>query len=86
MQGLARSGVAALDRGRTTLVRCHSGYNRSGLVVAQVLVERGTPVDEAVAPVRRRRSPWALSNDAFTSYLSAGLDVAALLVGLDPLG
>lgn len=46
----------------------------------------GTPVDEAVALVRRPRSPWALSNDAFTSYLSAGLDVAALLVGLDPLG
>ncbi|MCX4626007.1 protein phosphatase [Streptomyces sp. NBC_01443] len=86
VQGLARSGVAALDRGLTTLVRCHSGYNRSGLVVAQVLVERGLPVDEAVALVRRRRSPWALSNDAFTSYLSAGLDVAALLVGLDPLG
>ncbi|MCX5151855.1 hypothetical protein AB0C90_01840 [Streptomyces sp. NPDC048550] len=49
-------------------------------------LDRGWPVDEAVALVRRRRSPWEPGNDAFTSYLSAGLDVAALLVGPDPLG
>ncbi|MEV0411263.1 protein phosphatase [Streptomyces sp. NPDC050448] len=86
VQGLARSAVSALDTGLSTLVRCRSGCNRSGLVIAQVLVERGLPAAEAVALVRRRRSPWALNNDAFTSCLSAGLDVAVLLAGPDPLG
>ncbi|WP_266637204.1 MULTISPECIES: hypothetical protein [unclassified Streptomyces] len=58
------------------------GLSRSGVAA----LDRGWPVDEAVALVRRRRSPWEPGNDAFTSYLSAGLDVAALLVGPDPLG
>ncbi|MFI7179456.1 MULTISPECIES: protein-tyrosine phosphatase family protein [Streptomyces] len=84
VQRLARVAGLALDSGLTTLVRCHSGYNRSGLVVARCLVDRGLTPDEAVARVRRGRSPWALHNEAFTSYLTAGLDVAALLVGLDP--
>ncbi|MGZ9935525.1 protein-tyrosine phosphatase family protein [Streptomyces sp. NC-S4] len=84
VQRLARTAGLALDSGLTTLVRCHSGYNRSGLVVAQCLVGRGLTPEGAIARVRRGRSPWALNNEAFTSYLTAGLDVAALLVGLDP--
>ncbi|MER6316921.1 protein phosphatase [Streptomyces sp. NPDC001581] len=85
VQRLARTAGLALDSGLTALVRCHSGYNRSGLVVAQCLVDRGMAPAEAIALVRRRRSPWALHNETFTSYLTAGLDTAALLVGLDPL-
>ncbi|WP_404952967.1 protein phosphatase [Streptomyces sp. 147326] len=85
VQRLARTAGLALDSGLTALVRCHSGYNRSGLVVAQCLVDRGLAPAEAIALVRRRRSPWALHNETFTSYLTAGLDAAALLVGLDPL-
>ncbi|MFD9411168.1 protein phosphatase [Streptomyces sp. NPDC059989] len=84
VQRLARTARLALEAGLTTLVRCHSGYNRSGLVVAQCLIDRGMAPAEAIALVRRRRSPWALHNETFTSYLTAGLDVAALLVGLDP--
>ncbi|MGW6981258.1 protein-tyrosine phosphatase family protein [Streptomyces sp. NPDC054932] len=82
---LARTAGLALDSGLVTLVRCHSGYNRSGLVVAQCLVDRGLAPAEAIASVRRGRSPRALNNEAFTSYLCAGLDIAALLLGLDPL-
>ncbi|WP_327266315.1 hypothetical protein [Streptomyces sp. NBC_01232] len=41
VQRLARTAGLALDADLTTLVRCHSGYNRSGLVVAQFLVDRG---------------------------------------------
>ncbi len=85
VQRLARTAGLALDTGLTTLVRCHSGYNRSGLVVAQCLVDRGLTPAEAIALVRRRRSPWALHNDTFTSYLTTGLDVVAQLVELDPL-
>ncbi|WP_405435645.1 protein phosphatase [Streptomyces avidinii] len=84
VQRLAHTAGLALDSGLTTLVRCHSGYNRSGLVVAQCLVDRGLTPAEAIARVRRGRSSWALHNEAFTSYLTAGLDIAALLVGLDP--
>ncbi|WP_330300027.1 protein-tyrosine phosphatase family protein [Streptomyces sp. NBC_00503] len=87
VQRLVRAACAALDAGRTILVRCHSGYNRSGLVVAQCLVERGlVPAPaEAIDLVRRKRSPWALHNETFTEYLTAGLDAAALLVDPDPL-
>ncbi|MEU9378588.1 protein phosphatase [Streptomyces sp. NPDC048255] len=76
VQRLARTAGLALDSGLTTLVRCHSGYNRSGLVVAQCLIDRGLTPAEAIALVRRRRSPWALHNAHFTRYLTAGLDDA----------
>jgi protein-tyrosine phosphatase len=65
------------------LVRCHVGYNRSGLVVAQALVELGHDSGSAVALVRQRRSPRALNNEVFVAYLRAGLDVAYLLAELD---
>lgn len=32
----AESAVEAIEQGRRVLVRCHSGYNRSGLVIAHV--------------------------------------------------
>lgn len=65
----------AVRQGRSVLVRCHSGYNRSGLVVARALVELGHRADRAVALVRERRSPWALNNSLFVDYLTAGLEV-----------
>ncbi|MFJ9338946.1 protein phosphatase [Streptomyces sp. NPDC101733] len=85
VQGLARSAAHALDAGRRTLVRCFHGYNRSGLVVAQCLVDRGMAPAEAITLIRSRRSPHALHNELFTDYLDTGLDAAALLRGLDPL-
>ncbi|AWZ09667.1 MULTISPECIES: dual specificity protein phosphatase family protein [unclassified Streptomyces] len=84
VQRLAGAARAALDSGRTILVRCHCGYNRSGLVVAQCLIDGGLTPDAAIGLVRRKRSAWALGNGAFTAYLAAGLDTAALLVDLDP--
>ncbi|WP_030717924.1 hypothetical protein [Streptomyces sp. NRRL S-237] len=54
------------------------------LVVAQCLVDRGLTPAEAIARVRHGRSPWALNDEAFTACLTAGLDIAALLVALDP--
>ncbi|WP_410616359.1 protein phosphatase [Amycolatopsis sp. lyj-109] len=78
--GLAAEAVRA---GRRTLVRCHAGLNRSGLVVAQTLVELGLGVPAAIERVRQRRSPWALSNELFVQYLETGLPTARLLAGLD---
>ncbi|MFG2616669.1 protein phosphatase [Streptomyces sp. NPDC048507] len=82
---LADSAGLALHAGRRTLVRCFHGYNRSGLVVAQCLVGRGSTPAQAVGLIRSRRSRWALHNRLFTDYLDTGLDTAALLTGLDPL-
>ncbi|MFJ8152494.1 protein phosphatase [Streptomyces sp. NPDC094468] len=76
---LATAASEALDAGRSVLVRCWSGYNRSGLVVAQALVHRGRTAEEAIRLVRDRRSPWALHNELFVAYLRAGLSTARLL-------
>lgn len=80
---LAETTATATRTGRRVLVRCHSGYNRSGLVVVQALVHLGYRVDDAIFLVRYRRSKWALNNHLFVDYLTTGLDVASLLVGLD---
>lgn len=74
----------AIRRGQAVLVRCHFGYNRSGLVVAQALVELGHEPADAIALIRDRRSPWALHNSHFEQYLLTGLGVASLLNGLAP--
>ncbi|MER6672410.1 protein phosphatase [Streptomyces sp. NPDC000983] len=76
---LAQAACEALDAGRSVLVRCFHGYNRSGLVVAQTLVRRGHSAEEAIRLIRSRRSPWALHNDLFVEYLRAGLSTARLL-------
>ena len=76
---LAKAASEALDAGRSVLVRCYSGYNRSGLVVAQALVHQGSTAEEAIRLVRARRSPWALHNELFVAYLRAGLSTARLL-------
>ncbi|MGV9450411.1 protein-tyrosine phosphatase family protein [Streptomyces sp. NPDC003635] len=76
---LAQAAGEALDAGRSVLVRCFHGYNRSGLVIAQTLVRRGHSAEEAIRLIRSRRSPWALHNDLFVEYLRAGLSTARLL-------
>jgi protein-tyrosine phosphatase len=80
---MAEVAAASVRGGRSVLVRCRSGYNRSGLVVAQALVHLGFQADDAIALVRRRRSKWALNNRLFVEYLATGLDVAGLLASLD---
>lgn len=76
---LAQAASDALDAGRTVLVRCFHGYNRSGLVVAHALTRRGHSAEEAIRLIRSRRSPWALHNELFVEYLRAGLSTARLL-------
>ncbi|MGW7786736.1 protein-tyrosine phosphatase family protein [Streptomyces tricolor] len=76
---LARAVNEALDAGRRVLVRCYHGYNRSGLVIAHALVQRGDTADQAVQLIRARRSAWALHNELFVEYLRAGLATVRLL-------
>ncbi|MEU0007784.1 protein phosphatase [Streptomyces sp. NPDC006314] len=76
---LARAVNETLDAGRRVLVRCHHGYNRSGLVIVHALVQRGHAPDEAIQLIRARRSAWALHNQLFVEYLRAGLPTVRLL-------
>lgn len=76
---LAARAADAVRDGRTTLVRCHAGLNRSGLVVAQALIGLGYTSDSAIRLIRAGRSPLALNNRTFVAYLETGLDI----VGLD---
>ncbi|GHD90153.1 protein-tyrosine phosphatase family protein [Streptomyces naganishii] len=76
---LAQAACEAVEAGRRVLVRCYSGYNRSGLVVAHSLIRRGLTANEAIRLIRARRSPWALHNELFVEYLRAGLSTARLL-------
>ncbi|MBZ5740039.1 protein-tyrosine phosphatase family protein [Nocardioides mangrovi] len=64
---VARTVATAVRDGRSVLVRCSGGLNRSGLVVAIALVHLGHTSDEAVALVRAARGPWALTNPAFVA-------------------
>jgi hypothetical protein len=64
--------AAAVREGRRVLVRCSGGLNRSGVVVAEALIQLGHSPDAAVAAVRAARGPWALTNPGFVSFLSDG--------------
>ncbi|MBC9711318.1 dual specificity protein phosphatase family protein [Streptomyces sp. TRM66268-LWL] len=64
---------ASLAAGRSVLVRCYSGYNRSGLVAAGALMLGGHKAEEAIALIRERRSPYALHNATFVHYLVNGM-------------
>lgn len=59
-----------LDRDKEVLVHCRSGHNRSGLVCARTLIERGTDPSEAIELVRKGRSDGhALTNETFVKWL-----------------
>jgi hypothetical protein len=80
----AFAASAALDyaAGRRVLVRCRAGMNRSGLVVAEVLIRSGYTAADAIAMIRKNRAPGALNNEMFVAYLETGLGLAAELTGL----
>ena len=55
--------------GKKCLVRCQAGINRSGLVVALILMRDGMSAEDAIALIRTRRSEYALENVHFVEYL-----------------
>lgn len=61
----------ALDFARRgpTLVHCQAGLNRSGLVLANALILEGRTPAEAIALLRRQRSPAVLCNPHFERWL-----------------
>ncbi|MFN2557658.1 MAG: dual specificity protein phosphatase family protein [Nitriliruptorales bacterium] len=84
---VARQVSAWLDEGQRVLVRCQAGLNRSGLVVARTLVERGFQPAEAIQLIRHRRHRRALNNQAFVAWLlkeGAGTRETAPAPSADP--
>lgn len=59
----------AVAQGKRVLVRCQAGYNRSGLVVALVLLAHGYTADAAIALIREKRSEFALCNEHFVKLI-----------------
>jgi protein-tyrosine phosphatase len=57
--------------GRKVLIRCQAGWNRSGLLMALVLIREGYEAKEAIRLIRNKRSPHALCNDKFVSWLES---------------
>lgn len=64
--------------GKKVAARCQMGWNRSGLIIALVLLKEGYSADEAIALIRERRSPYALCNPHFVEFIQE-LAVASLL-------
>lgn len=56
-------------RGKRVLVRCQAGWNRSGLIMALVLIREGYTPAEAIRLIRENRSPNALCNPDFVNFL-----------------
>jgi protein-tyrosine phosphatase len=50
-------------------VRCQAGINRSGLVVALMLMRDGLSAEDAITLIRSKRSQYALDNAYFVDYL-----------------
>ena len=74
----ARFAYQRWTAGDTVLVRCQAGMNRSGLVTALVLVMAGLSPAQAVTLIRARRSPGALFNEHFVTWLlEQGQEAAA---------
>lgn len=53
-----------------TLIHCQAGLNRSNLVAATALKQRGMTGEEAIALLREKRSPAVLCNPAFEEWLT----------------
>jgi protein-tyrosine phosphatase len=55
--------------GDRVLVRCQAGLNRSGLVLALILIKDGSTPQEAINCIRDSRGPDALFNENFHAWL-----------------
>ena len=66
---LARSAYQHWLAGERVLIRCQAGVNRSGLVMALVLMHHGFSAADALTLQRSRRGNAVLSNGNFEAWL-----------------
>lgn len=70
VRSIASFVARLLDEDKEVLVHCRSGHNRSGLICARTLIERGMSPDDAIEQVRTRRGDGhALENETFVAWL-----------------
>ena len=62
-------GYDRWKQGDRVLVRCQAGLNRSGLVLALILIKDGLKPAEAIARIRDNRGEDALFNREFNNWL-----------------
>lgn len=62
-------------KGKRVLVRCQAGINRSGLVMALMLIREGYSPEDAIDLMRHKRGEAVLANQHFERWLM-GLDVS----------
>ena len=64
------SAVTALDEGKTVLIHCQAGINRSNLVASFVLMKHlNIDAESAISMLREKRDPYILSNRDFEAYV-----------------
>jgi protein-tyrosine phosphatase len=66
---LVRVAHSDWKRGKRVLIRCQAGWNRSGLIMALVLMREGWRAGHAIDVLRRKRSPNVLCNLSFDRWL-----------------
>jgi protein-tyrosine phosphatase len=69
-RGVSKQLYDILDRGGRVLVHCKGGLGRAGTVAARMLIDYGDSVQDALAKVRRARSPNAIETKAQEHYLT----------------
>jgi protein-tyrosine phosphatase len=70
VRAIAAFVARAMDDGNKVLVHCRSGHNRSGLICARTLIERGMGARDAIELVREKRKDGeALGNPHFVEWL-----------------
>jgi len=69
LQLLVDQAHADWKAGRKVLIRCQAGLNRSGLVMALVLIKDGYDPADAIALIREQRGDDALCNPVFERWL-----------------
>lgn len=69
LEFLVRLVCYELELGKSVLIRCLSGLNRSGLLTTMVLMELGFPAKETIKHLRELRSPLVLCNKDYEQWL-----------------
>lgn len=62
-------GFKQWQQGDRVLVRCQAGLNRSGLVMALILIKSGMSPEKAIFEIRERRADIALCNMHYERWL-----------------
>ena len=69
---IAEWAYQEFNSGKKIGIRCQLGINRSSYVAGKLLLKLGYAPVDAIALIRRKRSPFALSNKHFEEALLAG--------------